>query len=224
VARVRAEIEAGERVRYLHASSRALIAAGERVDRISGGSLLPFDRLEALFAHFDIAEPIRELGPSRHRLWAPDLVRPSKHSFIAPSVMADDPCLNDTRIPTATVYILRTERDLSSEDIVALYPEVDVEAVEDAHGLEPPAPGSPSQRRIGSGSSSTRDSPSRRDSGSRRSTDRSRSSTSATPTVTKRTESVEETATATPTSGSGRGRRGGGGSHHRDPLREDVIP
>lgn len=136
VARVRAEIEAGERVRYLYASSCALIAAGERVDRISGESLLPFDRLEALFAHFDIAEPIRELGPSRQRLWAPDLVRPSKHSFIAPSVMAGDPCLDDTRIPTATVYTLRTERDLSSEDVVALYPELDAEAVEDAYGLE----------------------------------------------------------------------------------------
>ncbi len=44
--------------------------------------------------------------------------------------------LDDTRIPTATVYTLRTERDLSSEDIVALYPEMDVEAVEDAYGLE----------------------------------------------------------------------------------------
>ncbi len=50
--------------------------------------------------------------------------------------MAGDPCLNDTRIPTATVYTLRTERDLSSEDVVALYPEMDVEAVEDAYGLE----------------------------------------------------------------------------------------
>ena len=136
VARVRAEIEAGEPVRYLFASSRTLIAAGERTDRVSGENLLPFDRLEALFAHFDIAEPIKELGPSRHRLWAPDLVRPSKHSFIAPSVMAGDPCLNDTRIPTATVYTLRTERDLSSEDVVALYPELDIEAVEDAYDLE----------------------------------------------------------------------------------------
>jgi len=136
VARVRAEIEAGEHVRYLYASSRALVAAGERVDRISGENLLPFDRLEALFAYFDIAEPIRELGTPRHRLWAPDLVRPSDHTFIAPSVMAGDPCLNDTRIPAATIYTLRTERDLSSKDVVALYPELDVEAVEDAYGLE----------------------------------------------------------------------------------------
>jgi uncharacterized protein (DUF433 family) len=136
VARVRAEIEAGQHVRYLFASARTLIAAGERTDRVSGENLLPFDRLEELFAQFDITEPVKELGPSRHRLWAPDLVRPSKHSFIAPSVMAGDPCLNDTRIPTATVYTLRTERDLSSEDVVALYPELGVEAVEDAYGLE----------------------------------------------------------------------------------------
>ena len=89
MAHMRAEIEAGEPVRYLYASSRALIAAGERADRISGESLLPFDRLEALFAHFDIAGPIRELGPSRHRLWAPDLVRPSTHSSSTPARETD---------------------------------------------------------------------------------------------------------------------------------------
>jgi uncharacterized protein (DUF433 family) len=69
-------------------------------------------------------------------LWAPDLIRPSEHTFISPWIMAGDPCIRDTRIPTASIFALRTERGLSNTQIVALYDDVTMAEAEDAFALE----------------------------------------------------------------------------------------
>jgi uncharacterized protein (DUF433 family) len=83
---------------------------------------------------FDLLEPIKELG--EHALWGPDLVTPSPYTFISPWVMAGEPCIDQTRVPTATVYALRAERGLDEGRIVALYPALTAESVEDAWSLE----------------------------------------------------------------------------------------
>jgi uncharacterized protein (DUF433 family) len=84
---------------------------------------------------FSLLEPIGELG-GKARLWAPDLVTPSTFTFISPWVMAGDPCVARTRIPTASVHALREERGLGTGEIVELYPGLTFEAAEDAYHLE----------------------------------------------------------------------------------------
>ena len=86
---------------------------------------------------FDLLEPIAELRSERRgRIWAPDLVNPSDHSFISPWVLAGDPCIERTRIPTSAIHALRSSEALPVEAIVELYPGLTAEAAEDAIGLE----------------------------------------------------------------------------------------
>ena len=105
------QIVRGHEVRYLYANRETLLADAERVNRVTGASLLPFDNLSALFRVFNILEPVRELSSEHRRLWAPDLVQPSLHTFISPWVMAGDPCVAQTRIPTASIHALRESVD-----------------------------------------------------------------------------------------------------------------
>lgn len=133
---LRAQISKGEELRYLFADRQTLVADDERINRVSGENLLPFSDVSALFRTFDMLEPIAELSQERHRLWAPDLVKPSSFTAISPWVMAGDPCVAQTRIPTAAIHALRIERGLGSADIVELYPGLTFEAAEDAHLLE----------------------------------------------------------------------------------------
>jgi uncharacterized protein (DUF433 family) len=130
------QIARGHEIQYLYANSETLVADAERVNRITGASLLPFDNLSALFRVFNILEPVRELSNEQRRLWAPDLVQPSLHTFISPWVMAGDPCVAQTRIPTASIHALREERGLESAEIVELYPGLTLEAADDAQLLE----------------------------------------------------------------------------------------
>jgi uncharacterized protein (DUF433 family) len=60
----------------------------------------------------------------------------SYRTSISPWVMGGEPCVRSTRIPTAGLYALRSERGLQTERIVALYPGLDVAHVEDAIKLE----------------------------------------------------------------------------------------
>ncbi|HEY8200560.1 MAG TPA: DUF433 domain-containing protein, partial [Actinomycetota bacterium] len=85
---------------------------------------------------FDLLEPIDELSRRGHRVWAPDLVTPSEHTFISPWILAGDPCIQGTRIPTSAVHALRGERGLSNADVVELYPGLTLEGAEDAYLLE----------------------------------------------------------------------------------------
>jgi uncharacterized protein (DUF433 family) len=137
VSTIKKQVASGREIHYLFASKDTLVADEERTSRVTGHSLLPFDDLFELFRTFNLLEPIAELGGAEFgRLWAPDLVTPSSFTYISPWVMAGDPCVARTRIPTASIYALRKERGLESARIVELYSGLTVEAADDAYGLE----------------------------------------------------------------------------------------
>ncbi len=133
---VKAEVASGREIKYLYADRNTLVADEERTSRVTGGGLLPFEDLSELFRVFDLLDPVAELRGKESRLWAPDLVTPSSFTFISPWVMAGDPCVGRTRIPTASIHALREERGLESAEIVELYPGVAIDAADDAYVLE----------------------------------------------------------------------------------------
>jgi uncharacterized protein (DUF433 family) len=103
-----------------------------------GPNMLPFEGFYDLLGVFDLLEPVEDLkgNTKRQRLWAPDLVQPSEHSYISPFVLAGEPCITETRVPTASVYALYEERGLSNDDVSRLYPGVTAAAAVDARQLE----------------------------------------------------------------------------------------
>ena len=132
VAAVRESVAGGENIRRLRSDGRVLLIDDEVDHRFSGENVLP--DLAELLGEFDLLEPIKELGD--RPLWGPDLVTPSERTYISPWVMAGEPCIDETRIPTSTVWTLRTDRGLGVAQIVDLYPGLDEAAVKDAWYLE----------------------------------------------------------------------------------------
>ena len=134
VAEVRKASIEGERIEQVRTDGRSVLLNNETRNRSTGQD--PFQDIEILdlISAFDLLEPVEELGD--RPLWGPDLVNPSERSFISPWVMAGEPCVTDTRIPTSTLYALRVDRRLSTDRIVALYPGVNGNAVDDAIALE----------------------------------------------------------------------------------------
>lgn len=127
----------GEDIRHLHADGTTLLIDQERISRLSGQSLLPFDNLLGLLSTFDLLDPVEELRRrGQQRVWAPDLVAPSDHTSISPWVLAGEPCVHQTRIPTSAVHALHEERGLSTAEIVRLYPGLRSVAADDAYLLE----------------------------------------------------------------------------------------
>ena len=136
---VKTHLSSGAEVRFIHATQTDVILNGGEVAGLEDdrANLLPSSDFYHLLATFDLHEPIDELRSSRRgRVWAPDLVTPSSHSFISPWVLAGDPCIERTRIPTSAIHALRTDRALPIEAIVELYPGLTVEAADDAIDLE----------------------------------------------------------------------------------------
>ena len=130
-------VNAGENLRYLRADSGSLLVDAERAPRFEGHpNHLPFEDLAGLLLTFDLHEPIDELRRDGHRVWAPHLIRPSECTRISPMVLAGDPCIEKSRIPTSAVFALCAKSGLSSGDIVELYPGLSEEAVDDAYLLE----------------------------------------------------------------------------------------
>ena len=139
VASVRTQLSRGLDIQRIHATRSEVLISGDPDTRYEDDSerLLPFEDFYQLLNTFDVLEPVEELRPgSRGDVWAPDLVTPSLHSTISPWVMAGEPCVKNSRIPTATLFALRTERNLPVELIVRLYPGLDQLAVEDVTNLE----------------------------------------------------------------------------------------
>jgi uncharacterized protein (DUF433 family)/DNA-binding transcriptional MerR regulator len=120
--------------------SKVRIAGGvfllgdETFDRVTGQQI--FAEVLAYFNVFDLEAPLSAPEFGRSRLWGPDLVRPSRQTAISPWVMGGDPCVKSTRIPTSTLFALTEERGLKPPGILALYPGLWMEAVEDAVTLE----------------------------------------------------------------------------------------
>ena len=136
VSTLKKQVAEGRSVRRIYADRSTLIVDDEDSNRVGGVNILPFDDLSKLLRVFDIAEPVKELRGKVGRLWAPDLVEPSLFTSITPWVMAGDPCVTNTRIPTSSIHALRAERGLNDAEIVELYPGLSIEAVKDADLLE----------------------------------------------------------------------------------------
>jgi uncharacterized protein (DUF433 family) len=136
VGEVKDRIAQGAQIQKIGASKFTLVI-DDGLTQLGEQNLLPFEDFQSLLSTFDLLEPIEELRrPGRNRLWAPNLVTPSPHTFISPWVLGGDPCVDETRIPTASIYALREERGLSTRKIVALYPGLKDDAAEDAYRLE----------------------------------------------------------------------------------------
>jgi uncharacterized protein (DUF433 family) len=117
---------------HLHSDGRVLLIGEEHIDRDSGQRV--FAELTGLLDEFDIEEPSSEV--SSGRLWGPDLLHPTEHTYLSPWVVGGEPCVDETRIPTLSIYALHRDRSLGPRQIAALYPGLSVETVNDAITLE----------------------------------------------------------------------------------------
>ena len=121
-----------QQISEVRSDGSIVLLSEEIVDRLTGQQVLA--GMAQFLAVFDLLEPIAELG--RKRLWGPDLLTPSSLTAISPWVMGGEPVVRSTRIPTASLHALRNERGLETKRIVALYPELGSEQVDDAITLE----------------------------------------------------------------------------------------
>jgi uncharacterized protein (DUF433 family) len=133
VAQTRGLLARGEvPVGSLHIARTGIYLPGESHDRVTGQETI--SELLALTERFDLLAPLE--GVSDRPLYGPDLVYPSEYTYISPWVMGGEPCINETRIPTATVMALVELRGLTSGDVLTLYPSLTTAGVEDAVALE----------------------------------------------------------------------------------------
>jgi uncharacterized protein (DUF433 family) len=116
----------------VHSDGTIFLIGNESTDRFTGQQA--FDGLVAVLDVFELTEPIE--GVSRGELWGPSLVRPSAHTYISPWVLAGEPCVEGSRVPSSTMYALATERGLDAVAIHRLYESLSVDAIEDAVALE----------------------------------------------------------------------------------------
>ena len=115
----------------LRSDRETLVVDGDVGQPLDGASRLFADMLQS----FDLTAAVEDFG-RQSKLWGPDLVTPSPRTRISPWVLGGDPCIDRTRIPSASIYSLRTERGLETAEIVRLYPGLDNAAADDAYELE----------------------------------------------------------------------------------------
>ncbi len=130
---LRTRIEGGARIHVVRTDHRVILVDDKPLMQHGETPFEHPDFIE-LMESFELTEPIDEFH--RGNLWGPDLVAPSNFSYISPWVMAGDPCITRTRIPTASVYALGVERRLPPAHIVELYPGLTEEMVNDARQFE----------------------------------------------------------------------------------------
>lgn len=111
---------------------RSLFLPGETHDRLTGEAVL--SGLADLTDTFDLLEPIA--GVSNGRMWGPNLVKPTEHTFISPAVLGGEPCIDGTRIPTSSMHALVNDRGMTAAQVVRLYPQLTGDSVAEAVGLE----------------------------------------------------------------------------------------
>jgi uncharacterized protein (DUF433 family) len=134
VRQVRKLAEDGDlKIGVIRSQGRSVLLEGENVDRLSAEIVFP--ELTEFLPEFDLMAPIG-INDFHGKIWGPNLVRPSRRTSLSPWVMSGEPCLTGTRIPTSTIFALRSDRDLQPEQIVTLYPGTDLEAIRDAIDLE----------------------------------------------------------------------------------------
>ena len=138
---VRARLEEGSESHVLRSDGRGVFLGLEHVDALTGQSGLP--PVVAFLDEFRLTVGVEKTEFGRRHLWGPNLLTPSERSFISPRVMGGEPCITDTRIPTGTLYALRTQRNLDVVAITKLYVELAAQDVDDALRLESRLRGQP---------------------------------------------------------------------------------
>lgn len=116
----------------IRSDGHGMILGGEDTDRITGESVWAL--AVAMMEQHDLLEPIR--GETDRPIWQPNLRRPSDRTAVSPWVLAGEPVVRNTRVPTVSLWALRNQRALRPADIVRLYPGLTTEDVEDATELE----------------------------------------------------------------------------------------
>lgn len=137
--------DAAERVQYLRgllsstdidpavrSDGTIFLIGGEAIDRFTGQQA--FDGLVDVLDVFELTEPIE--GVSQADMWGPSLVRPSEHTYISPWIVGGEPCVESSRVPSATLHALQVERGLDANAIHQLYEFLPVDAIQDALELE----------------------------------------------------------------------------------------
>lgn len=84
---------------------------------------------------FELKSPIGLDDFQGSSLWGPNLIKPSPRTSMSPWIMAGDPCVDQTRIPTIGIFTLRHERGLDDIQIAHFY-DIEASAVADAVALE----------------------------------------------------------------------------------------
>lgn len=131
VALVRGRAE-GEDIDAVRLTGRSIFLPGELHDPVSGEGV--FEDLLELTERFDLLEPIE--GVSAGQLWGPNLIKPSDHTFISPWVLGGEPCIEGSRVPTASVLALVELRGMSPDQVLVLYPQLTLDGVNEALWLE----------------------------------------------------------------------------------------
>lgn len=134
ISAIRKRIQEGESFEYLRSDGRIILLDGSSENQFGGENVFQLDEIIELMDQFDLSEPIEELGSTR--LWGPSLMKPTALTYISPWVMAGEPCIDGTRIPTASIFALATDRGLEPSRIALLYPGVSQDSVRDAVNLE----------------------------------------------------------------------------------------
>ena len=116
----------------IRSEGQGLVIEGEQADRLTGAGV--FAVVNEVVDEHDLLDPIPDL--SEGPLWLPNLRRPSVRTAVSPWIMAGEPVVQETRVPTVSLWALQTERALETADIVRLYPGLTTEDVEDATKLE----------------------------------------------------------------------------------------
>jgi uncharacterized protein (DUF433 family) len=128
--RVRLEARSLDPSTPLRATPIGLHVGDEPTDDVSGASAMP-SIIDVLLT-FNLVEPVDDITG----MWGPSLVRPSPCTTISPDVFAGEPTIRRTRITTAALYALSTDRGLDADDIASIYSGLTAEQVHDGLELE----------------------------------------------------------------------------------------
>lgn len=119
----------------IRSDGRSVLRGNETVDPVTGQALLSESFLSFLNV-FELVVPIEVHEIGKKQLWGPNLITPADRVYIDPWVMGGEPCVEDSRIPTSTLFALRTDRALTPTAIASLYPGIEAADVESAVTLE----------------------------------------------------------------------------------------
>jgi uncharacterized protein (DUF433 family)/DNA-binding transcriptional MerR regulator len=119
-------------IAILRSQGQSMIVGDETIDRLTGEMLIP--QVVSFISVWSVFESLPH--GRRQRLWGPDLIKPTRRVRIIPWVMAGEPCVEGTRVPTSTLFAIHQQRGLAASKITQLYPTLSVDEVVDAIELE----------------------------------------------------------------------------------------